>query len=326
MRAIFAVIIGFIIDVIIGDPTRLIHPAVVIGKMINKSEQVLRNKFRKSPGGEFIAGIIMCVSIFGITFAIPWVTLHYLYKINVVIGFALETFWCYQCIAVRDMLKESRGVYESIKTGDIEKERQAVGRIVGRDTDALDETGVIKACIESVAESFNDGVTAPILFLLIGGAPLGLAYKAVNTMDSMVGYKNERYLYFGRMAARLDDVCNYIPSRISGLLIIAASFICRENWRGAVRIWKRDRRMHASPNSGQTEAAMAGALGIRLGGPASYFGVVQDKPTIGDVRRNIEAEDILRANRIFLCSSIIGVIVLAVVSAVVRFGMAGIIK
>ncbi len=175
--------------------------------------------------------------------------------------------------------------------------RQAVGRIVGRDTEALTREGVIRAAVETVAENASDGVIAPLFYMMLGGAPLALTYKAVNTMDSMVGYKNERYLHFGRAAAKLDDAANCLPSRIAALLWVAAAALTGNDAKGAWRIWRRDRRNHASPNSAQTESACAGALGVQLAGPATYFGQYYDKPTIGDATRPIEPEDILRANR-----------------------------
>ena len=172
-----------------------------------------------------------------------------------------------------------------------------MGRIVGRDTQELTAEGVIKAAVETVAENFSDGVAAPLCYMLVGGAPLALAYKAVNTMDSMVGYKNDRYLYFGRAAAKLDDAANLIPSRLAALCWIGGAFLTGQDGRNAWKIWRRDRHNHASPNSAQTEAACAGALGVQLAGPASYFGKVVEKPTIGDPGRNVEPEDITRANR-----------------------------
>ena len=203
-------------------------------------------------------------------------------------------------------------------TGDtIENARLAVSRIVGRDTQSLSVEGVTKAAVETVAENFSDGVVAPMVYLLLGGAPLALCYKAINTMDSMVGYKNEKYLYFGRAAAKLDDAANYLPSRLSALLLIAASFFCRENGKNAWKIWRRDRRNHASPNSAQTEAVMAGALSVQLAGPAWYFGEYYDKPTIGDPLRPVEPGDILRANRMLYWGGFLSLILLCGIRALI---------
>ena len=197
-------------------------------------------------------------------------------------------------------------VYRALTTSTLEESRKAVARIVGRDTGELDRAGVIRAAVETVAENFSDGVIAPMAFMLLGGAPLALCYKAVNTMDSMVGYKNARYLYFGRAAARLDDIANFLPSRIAALLLIASAALTGENAARAFQIWKRDRRQHESPNSAQCEAAMAGALGVRLCGPASYFGQRKEKPYLGDDLRPVDAGDILRACRMELAGSILG--------------------
>lgn len=191
----------------------------------------------------------------------------------------------------------------------MEKARTAVSMIVGRDTAVLSEEGIIKAAVETVAENTSDGSIAPLCFLLLGGPVAGFAYKAVNTMDSMLGYKNEKYMYFGRAAARLDDVANFIPSRLAAWAMIAASRLCGLDAAGAYRIWKRDRFCHASPNSAQTESVCAGALGVALAGDAVYFGKTVKKSFIGDARRRVEAEDIVRANRLLYVSA--GIIWLA---------------
>ena len=192
-----------------------------------------------------------------------------------------------------------------MREGTLEQAQQAVARIVGRDTQRLDRAGVTRAAVETVAENFSDGVAAPLFYFFLGGAPLALCYKAINTMDSMVGYRNERYLYFGRWAARLDDGANWLPARLSALLLVAAAWLLGEDGRGAWRIWRRDRRNHASPNAAQTEAAMAGALGVQLAGPAWYFGIRVEKPTIGEHQRPIVPEDILRSNRLLYGGSVL---------------------
>ena len=212
-------------------------------------------------------------------------------------------FWCGQALAAKGLVQESTIVYWELVKDDLPAARKAVSRIVGRDTEALTAEGVTKAAVETVAEYASDGVIAPLLYMLLGGAPLALTYKAINTMDSMLGYKNEKYLYFGRAAAKLDDVANYIPSRLAALLWIMAAAFTRNDAKGAWRIWRRDRRNHASPNSAQTESACAGALGVQLAGPAYYFGEYYPKPTIGDPLRPIEPEDILRADRMMYVAS-----------------------
>ena len=218
---------------------------------------------------------------------------------------------------MKNLRDEAMRVYRTLKEGTPEDSREAVSRIVGRDTKALDRSGVTRATVETVAENFSDGIAAPMLYMFLGGAPLALCYKAVNTMDSMVGYKNERYLWFGRAAARLDDAANYIPARLAALILIAAAGLCGEDAKASARIWKRDRRKHASPNSAQCEAVMAGALGLRLCGPASYFGKLYDKPYIGDALREAEAEDICRACRMekagsWLCLGLLGALRLGI--------------
>ena len=231
--------------------------------------------------------------------------------------FRVSLVWCWQALAMRDLAAESRNVWRELQKEDLPAARKAVGRIVGRDTDRLTAEGVIRAAVETVSENFSDGVAAPMLYMFLGGAPLALAYKAVNTMDSMVGYKNEKYLWFGRAAAKLDDAVNYIPARISAFCWIAAAALTGQDWKGAWRIWRRDRRCHASPNSAQTEAACAGSLGVRLAGPAWYFGELYDKPMIGDALRPVESDDILRAIRMMIAASTL----LLAVCAAVRFGL-----
>ena len=220
-------------------------------------------------------------------------------------GLAVQMFWCAQALAARGLAQESCNVYKELQKQDLPAARKAVARIVGRDTQNLTAEGVTKAAVETVAENASDGVIAPLLYMLLGGAPLALTYKAINTMDSMLGYKNQKYLYFGRAAARLDDAANYLPSRLAGLLWVAAAALTGSSARGAWKIWRRDRRNHASPNSAQTESACAGALGVQLAGPAYYFGEYYDKPTIGDALRPVEPKDILRANRMMYAESLL---------------------
>ena len=239
--------------------------------------------------------------------------------IHPVLRFALGVFWGWQALALKGLNTESKRVYTALTTGTIEDARKAVSRIVGRDTQNLTAEGVTKAAVET--ENFSDGVLAPLFYLLLGGAPLALCYKAINTMDSMIGYKNERYLYFGYCAAKLDDAANWLPARLSALLLVLASALLGEDAKGAWRIWRRDRRNHASPNSAQTEAAMAGALGIQLAGPAWYFGEKYDKPTIGNARRPVEPNDILRADRMLYGGGVLGLVLLGLVRwAVWRWG------
>ena len=221
------------------------------------------------------------------------------------LGLTVQMFWCGQALAAKGLVQESMNVYRELTKPDLPAARIAVSRIVGRDTQALTAEGVTKAAVETVAENASDGVIAPLLYMLLGGAPLALTYKAINTMDSMVGYKNTQYLYFGRAAAKLDDVANYLPSRIAALLWVAAAALTGNDARNAWRIWRRDRHNHASPNSAQTESACAGALNVQLAGPAYYFGEYYPKPTIGDAVRPIEPEDIRRADRMMYAESLL---------------------
>ena len=263
--------------------------------------------------------IVVLVCLF--SGGVPLLVLHYLYRYLPVAGFVLEVFWCYQLLATRSLKDESMKVYDRLKNGTLEEARYAVSMIVGRDTSELTETGVTKAAVETVAENASDGVIAPMLYMAIGGVPLMFLYKGINTMDSMLGYKNDKYLYFGRVAAKLDDVANYIPARISGWLMVAGTVFTGMDIKNAAKIYKRDRRNHASPNSAQTEAAMAGALDVQLAGNAYYFGKKHEKPTIGDPIRPVEPEDIKRANRLMYAASILGVVVFGLLSAGIRFGL-----
>lgn len=304
-----AVLCGFLLDCLLGDPEKMPHPVVWMGRAISRLEKWLRRRFPQTPEGELRAGMVLAVVLPLGTLLISGGLCWIFWWIHPMLGLALQAFWCWQALAMRCLAKESRNVYRCLKDQGLEAGRKAVSRIVGRDTAQLSEQGVIKAAVETVAENFSDGVIAPLLYMLIGGAPLALTYKAINTMDSMVGYKNEKYLYFGRAAAKLDDVANYVPSRIGALLWILASPLAGGNMKNAWKIWRRDRRNHASPNSAQTESACAGSLGIQLAGPASYFGKMVDKPTIGDSEREVQREDILRVNKMMILSSVVALVI-----------------
>lgn len=298
-----AILCGFLLDLLLADPEWMPHPVVFMGKAISALEPRLRRLFPDTPAGQFKAGVVLAALLPLGTLVLTGAVCLGTAALHPVLGFAVQTFWCWQALAVRGLAKESRNVYQKLTEGTLPQARQAVSRIVGRDTQALTAEGVTKAAVETVAENFSDGVMAPLLYMLIGGAPLALCYKAINTMDSMVGYKNDRYLYFGRAAAHLDDVAGYLPARLGALFWIAAAALTSHDAREAWRIWRRDRRCHASPNSAQTESACAGALGVQLAGPAYYFGKRYEKPTIGDPTRPIEAKDILRANRMLYAAS-----------------------
>ena len=303
-----AVLGGFVLDAVFGDPAWLPHPVVLMGKCISKLEKALRARFPKTQQGELLAGAVLAFCLPVGTFLVTSAVCLLAAKISPWLGLAVQMFWCGQALAAKGLVQESRNVYGELVKPDLPAARKAVSRIVGRDTENLTAEGVTKAAVETVAENASDGVIAPLLYMLLGGAPLALTYKAVNTMDSMVGYKNETYLYFGRAAAKLDDVANYIPSRLAALLWVAAAALTGSDAKGAWRIWRRDRRNHASPNSAQTESACAGALGVQLAGPAYYFGEYYPKPTIGDALRPIEPQDILRADRMMYAASILALV------------------
>ena len=249
--------------------------------------------------------MILALTVIVLSAVCPLIILIICYRINIYAGVIVQGVMCYYLIAAKCLKTESMKVYSAIEKDDTEGARYAVSMIVGRDTDRLDRNGIIKAAVETVAENTSDGVTAPLFYMIIGGAVLGFVYKAVNTMDSMIGYKNDKYMYFGRFAAKLDDILNYIPARLTAVFMIIAAFISGDNGRNAFKIWRRDRRKHKSPNSAQTEAVCAGALEIQLAGDAYYFGKLLKKDTIGDDLRPIENEDIKRANVLMYVTSVL---------------------
>lgn len=310
--AVLPLLAGFLLDCILGDPYSLPHPIRLIGRLISALEKWARNAFANNltAGGTILALIVLLTSA-----GIPLAVLFLCYRVNIWLGAAAESILCYYMLAARCLRSESMKVYRAISENDTEKARTAVSMIVGRDTKPLDRTGIIRAAVETVAENTSDGVTAPMLYMGLGGAVLGFFYKAANTMDSMIGYTSEKYLHIGKFAAKLDDVLNYIPSRLTALLMILSAGILRLDMKNAWRIWRRDRRNHASPNSAQTEAVCAGALDVRLAGDAYYFGELHKKPFIGDNIREIENEDIRRANRLMYCTSALMLILCTVVRA-----------
>ncbi len=315
--SLFAVLIGFAADLVFGDPATSLHPICLIGKLIAGLEYLLRKLFPKTQRGERCAGTVLALAVVTISFGVPVLLLAGAYRLGFWCGVAAESVMCWFIFAVKSLKDESMQVAKALENNGLEAGRRRVARIVGRDTQNLSETGVVKAAVETVAENFSDGVFAPMFYLMLGGGALGFAYKGINTMDSMLGYKNERYLYFGRFAARLDDAANYIPSRLAALALIVSAGICRMDWKAAFCIWKRDRRKHASPNSAQTEAAVAGALQIQLAGDAYYFGKLHQKPYIGDEVRPVETEDIARANRLMVCGSVVSLSVMAVLKLMI---------
>ena len=311
---IFAFIAGFVLDLLIGDPHFIPHPVRLIGSLISFCDKRLNCDAgyniseKKLNLIKYKRGMLLAFTVIFATFAMSVIIIVAAYSINLYAGVIAEAVMTWQILATKCLRVESMRVYDALRTDGVDAGRRAVSMIVGRDTSVLDAAGITRAAVETIAENTSDGVIAPMLYTAIGGPVLGFVYKAVNTMDSMLGYKNDKYMYFGRFAARLDDVVNFIPARISAYLMIAAAFIGGRQFDGknAYRIFKRDRFNHASPNSAQTESVCAGALRVQLAGDAVYFGKLVKKKYIGDGLREIEYEDIKRANRLmyitaFLC-------------------------
>ena len=312
MWSLYALIMGFFLDLLIGDPHGFPHPVVLIGKLIDVTEKGMRKIFPKTVRGENFAGAAIWLIVVIVSTALPALLLWLAYGVSRWLGLALETIMCAQILATKSLRQESMKVYQALQTGDLEKARHAVSMIVGRDTQRLDEAGVARAAVETVAENTSDGIIAPMLFLAIGGAPLGFFYKAVNTMDSMLGYVEMPYKNVGLVPAKMDDLFNFLPARISALLMLAAGALLGMDGKNGWKIFKRDRYNHASPNSAQTESVCAGLLGLRLAGDAWYHGVLHKKKYIGDPLREIEPEDIPKACCLLYATAFLGLVVFAV--------------
>lgn len=302
---------AFILDLIIGDPKDWPHPVVYMGKLIKAVEDGLINVFalseeqEKDRGRKYLAGAFLWLAVVSLSVIVPWCAVWLVRSINKWAGLAFEIFLCSQLIATRSLFAESMKVYRALKEGDTEAARLYLSMIVGRDTERLDNKGIIRAAVETVAENTSDGVAAPLFYMVLFGLPGMLLYKAANTLDSMVGYKNERYMYLGRVSARIDDLLNLIPARLSGFVMAFGAGAAGFDMRMSLRIFLRDRKNHTSPNSAHCEAAMAGALHIQLGGDAWYFGRLCKKPTIGDNDRAPVVEDIRNANKIMLATAVL---------------------
>lgn len=319
---IIVLVTAFILDMIIGDPHWLWHPVQGIGRLIEYTEQLLRRVFAlreerdADRGKKKVAGGILVILVLLPSVLVPMLILYAAERIHPYVRLAAEIVLCYQMLAMKSLRVESMKVYHALMKQDIEGARQAVSMIVGRDTEKLSEEGITKAAVETVAENTSDGVIAPLIYMALFGVCGAFFYKAVNTMDSMIGYKNDKYIYLGMIAAKLDDVVNYIPARLSALFMIVVSGVLGMNTKQAWRIYKRDRYQHASPNSAQTEAVCAGALSIQLAGDAYYFGELYHKPVIGDADRPVLPEDIRSANRLMYGTSILTLLVSVIVLAV----------
>ena len=312
-----ALVIGFAVDLLVGDPHSIPHPVVLIGKMISSLERVLRRVFPKTDRGERAAGGVLWVLVTSLSAAVPALLLWLCSKAGPWLRLTAESIMCWQILATKSLRDESMKVYAALETGDLEASRRAVSMIVGRDTQRLSDAGVTRAAVETVAENTSDGVVAPLLFLAVGGAPLGFFYKAVNTMDSMLGYVEPPYKNIGFFPAKLDDVMNYIPARLSALLMLAAGILLGMDGKNGWQVFCRDRYNHASPNSAQTESACAGLMGLRLAGDAWYHGVLHKKQYIGDPVREIEHRDIPRACRLLYATAFLALIFCAGIKALI---------
>lgn len=298
MIKVLPLLLGFCIDILVGDPHGFPHPVVWVGKLITALEKLLRKTLPQNPRGEKAGGIILWFTVVFISVFVSLSFLKLCEFFNIYIKIAAESIMVWQILAIRSLRNESMKVFTALKSGDIEAARKAVSMIVGRDTERLDDKGITRAAVETVAENTSDGVIAPMLFIALGGAPAGFFYKAANTMDSMLGYIDPPYTNFGWFSAKIDDLLNYIPARLSALLMLFSGWILRFDLPNGWRIFCRDRYKHASPNSAQTEAACAGLLDIRLAGDAWYHGILHKKQFIGDPIREIEYDDIPRSCRL----------------------------
>lgn len=318
MRRTAALALGFALDALLGDPPSWPHPVRAMGRQIELGEQFARTRILPAAQAagdawpldpaqtERLCGAAIAVGVIGTATLAGAGMSAFARRVHPALGIAVESFLFYRLLAARSLRDESMRVHDALLEGDLPAARRAVSMIVGRDVDELDERGVARAAVETVAENTSDGVVAPLLYMGAFGIPGVLGYKAANTLDSMMGYRNERYLNLGRAAAKIDDAANLIPARITGMLMCAAAGIAGFDARSAWHVFRRDRRNHASPNAAHAEAACAGALGIQLGGPASYFGKPVRKPPIGDETRPIEAADIPRANRLMYATALLG--------------------
>ena len=313
MMTLIAIVVGFILDLIFGDPHSLPHPICLIGNLISFLERNLRKIFGFSNNGLLFGGGVLVLIVISTCFVLPYALLYLAGMVNPWLAFALETLMFYQIFATKCLRDESMKVYYVLQKGDLDEARLMLSWIVGRDTKNLSEAEVTKGAVETIAENTADGIVAPMFYMFLGGAPLAFLYKGINTMDSMVGYKNEKYLYFGRCAAKLDDVANFIPARITGLLMIGAAYFLNLDVQGAWKIFWRDRYNHLSPNSAMTESVAAGALNIQLGGGHFYFGKWVHKDTIGDDIRPVKADDIAATNNLLYMTALLSLILFTLI-------------
>ena len=310
--------IAYVLDLIFGDPQNIIHPVQIIGKMINIGEKsLLGKKYKSDRKYKFFAGMILNITIISVTYAVTY--LIYKSSENSIIFTVAEIYLMYTVFSINSLAREGNRVYNILKEGNIERARKDLSYLVSRDTETMDEKMIIRSTMETISENTVDGIVAPMLYMFLGGLPLSMTYKAINTFDSMVGYKNEKYMDFGKFSAKLDDVANFIPARITGILIVIASMILGYDYKNSLKIFIRDRKNHSSPNSGHAEAGVAGALGVQFGGRVSYFGKEVDKPVIGDKIKDFELEDIKKNIKIMYIASFLSLIVFSVISLGICF-------
>ena len=310
--------IAYVLDLIFGDPQNIIHPVQVIGKMISSGEKFLLGENSSlSRKYKFFAGMILNITVISLTYGITYLIRRT--SENSIIFTVAEIYLMYTIFSINSLAREGNRVYNILKEGNIEKARKDLSYLVSRDTETMDEKMIIRSTMETISENTVDGIVAPMLYMFLGGLPLSMTYKAINTFDSMVGYKNEKYMDFGKFSAKLDDVANFIPARITGILIVIASMILGYDYKNSLKIFIRDRKNHSSPNSGHAEAGVAGALGVQFGGRISYFGKEVDKPVIGDKIKDFELEDIKKNIKIMYVASFLSLAVFSVISVGIYF-------
>ena len=314
--------IAYVLDLIFGDPQNIIHPVQVIGKMINTGEKsLLEKKYKSDRKYKFFAGMILNITVISLTYGITYL-IHRTSE-NSIIFTVAEIYLMYTVFSINSLAREGNRVYNILKEGNIERARKDLSYLVSRDTGTMDEKMIIRSTMETISENTVDGIVAPMFYMFLGGLPLSMAYKAINTLDSMVGYKNEKYIDFGKFSAKVDDVANFIPARITGIFIVFASMILGYNGKEAWRIFFRDRKNHSSPNSAHSEASVAGALGVQFGGRVSYFGKEVDKPTIGDKKKEFEIEDIKKNIKIMYAVSFLSLVVFSAIFVGIYFLLSG---
>ena len=310
--------IAYVLDLIFGDPQNIIHPVQIIGKMINIGEKsLLGKKYKSDRKYKFFAGMILNITVISLTYGITYLIRRI--SENSIIFTVAEIYLMYTIFSINSLAREGNRVYNILKEGNIERARKDLSYLVSRDTETMDEKMIIRSTMETISENTVDGIVAPMLYMFLGGLPLSMTYKAINTFDSMVGYKNEKYMDFGKFSAKLDDVANFIPARITGILIVIASMILGYDYKNSLKIFIRDRKNHSSPNSGHAEAGVAGALGVQFGGRVSYFGKEVDKPVIGDKIKDFELEDIKKNIKIMYAASFLSLVVFSVISVGIYF-------